>query len=49
MMMARLGGLLEASKGSVDCNLNSIGPDFDVMEGSWNRDDAEAEEFTWSD
>ena len=48
--MTRLGGhpLLEASNSSLDCNLNSIGLDFDAMEGSWNRDDAETGEFTWS-
>ena len=52
MMTTRLGdchALLEASNCSLDSNLNSIGLDFDAMEGSWNRDDVGAEEFTWSE
>jgi hypothetical protein len=48
--MTRLGGhpLREASNSSFDPNLNSIGLDFDAMEGSWNREGAETEGFTWS-
>lgn len=51
MTMTRLGGhpLLEASNSSLDPNLNSIGLVFDALEGSWNRDDAETEAFTWSE
>jgi hypothetical protein len=41
--------LLEASNCFLDFNLNSIGLDFDEMKGSWNRDNTETEEFTWSE